>query len=69
MNVVDLLLKLLSCKSLTPDDAGSLQFIEEYLEGFESIYVNKEGVKNLFLYKTFGDKKFGKEHMFVLQDM
>ncbi len=54
MNVVDLLLKLLSCESLTPDDAGSLKFIEAYLEGFEAIYVNKEGVKNLFLTKTFG---------------
>ena len=54
MNVVDLLLKLLSFKSITPDDAGSLQFIEEYLEGYEAIYVNKEGVKNLFLSKTFG---------------
>ncbi len=58
MNVVDLLLKLLSCKSLTPDDDGSLQFIEEYLDGYEAIYVNKEGVKNLFLYKTFGEQKF-----------
>ena len=53
MNVVDLLLKLLSCESLTPDDAGSLKFIEEYLVGYEAIYVNKEGVKNLFLTKKF----------------
>lgn len=55
MNVVDLLLKLLSFKSLTPDDAGSLHFIEEYLDGYEAIYVNKEGVKNLFLTKKFGE--------------
>jgi succinyl-diaminopimelate desuccinylase len=55
MNVVDLLLKLLSFKSLTPDDAGSLQFIEAYLDGFEASYVNKEGVKNLFLTKKFGE--------------
>jgi succinyl-diaminopimelate desuccinylase len=55
MNVVDLLLKLLSFKSLTPDDAGSLKFIEEYLEGYEATYVNKEGVKNLFLSKKFGE--------------
>jgi succinyl-diaminopimelate desuccinylase len=59
MNVVDLLLKLLSCKSLTPEDDGSLQFIEEYLDGYKALYVNKEGVKNLFLYKTFGSKQFG----------
>ena len=55
MNVVDLLLKLVSFKSITPDDAGSLKFIEEYLDGFDAIYVNKEGVKNLFLSKRFGD--------------
>lgn len=55
MNVVDLLLKLLSFKSLTPDDAGSLKFIEEYLEGYKAIYVNKEGVKNLFLSKKFSE--------------
>jgi len=55
MNVVDLLLKLLSFKSLTPDDAGSLKFIEEYLEGYEATYVNKEGVKNLFLTKKFSE--------------
>ena len=54
MNAVDLLIKLLSYKSLTPDDAGSLKFIEEYLDGYEATYVNKEGVKNLFLSKTFG---------------
>jgi succinyl-diaminopimelate desuccinylase len=53
MSVVDLLLKLLSYESITPDDAGSLKFIEEYLEGYELTYINKEGVKNLFLTKKF----------------
>lgn len=55
MNVVDLLLKLLSFESLTPDDAGSLKFIEEYLDDYEAIYVNKEGVKNLMLSKKFSE--------------
>jgi len=55
MNVVDLLLKLLSFESLTPDDAGSLKFIEAYLDGYEATYVNKEGVKNLFLTKKFSE--------------
>ena len=55
MNVIDLFLKLLSFESLTPDDAGSLKFIEEYLDGYEAIYVNKEGVKNLFLTKKFSE--------------
>jgi len=55
MNVVDLLLKLLSFESVTPDDAGSLKYIESYLEGYEAIYYNKEGVKNLFLTKKFSE--------------
>ena len=55
MNVVDLLLKLLSFESITPDDVGSLQYIETYLDGFEATYVNKEGVKNLFLTKKFSE--------------
>ncbi|MDM5272661.1 succinyl-diaminopimelate desuccinylase [Sulfurovum sp. zt1-1] len=55
MNVVDLLMKLLSFESITPDDAGSLKFIEEYLPGYEATYVNIEGVKNLFLTKKFGN--------------
>jgi succinyl-diaminopimelate desuccinylase len=55
MNAVDLLLKLLSFESITPNDAGSLKFIEAYLDGYEATYVNKEGVKNLFLTKKFGE--------------
>jgi len=55
MNVVDLLLKLLSYESLTPNDAGSLAFIEEYLSDYEAMYVNESGVKNLFLTKKFGE--------------
>jgi len=55
LNVIDLFLKLLSFESITPDDAGSLAFIESYLPGFESIYVNEGGVKNLFMYKKFGE--------------
>jgi succinyl-diaminopimelate desuccinylase len=55
MNVIDLFIKLLSYESITPDDAGSLAFIETYLEGYEAIYVNEGGVKNLFLSKKFGE--------------
>jgi len=57
MGVIDLFLKLLSYQSITPNDAGSLDFIEEYLEEFEPIWVNEGGVKNLFLYKKFGEGK------------
>ncbi len=55
MSVVDLFMKLLSFESVTPDDAGSLAFIEAYLQGYEAHYANKEGVKNLFLTKKFSE--------------
>jgi succinyl-diaminopimelate desuccinylase len=53
MNVVDILLKLLSFKSITPEDDGALAWIESYLDDFEAIYYNEAGVKNLFLTKKF----------------
>jgi len=55
MNVIDLLIKLVSFESVTPDDAGSLAFIEKYMEGFEATYINEGGVKNLFLSKKFSE--------------
>ena len=57
MHVVDLFLKLLAFPSITPDDAGSLAFIETYLAeaGYEGFYVNEGGVKNLFMAKRFGE--------------
>ncbi len=57
MNVIDLFIKLLSAPSITPDDAGLLSFIEEYLGDFEAAYTNSHGVKNLFLTKKFGEGK------------
>jgi len=55
MNLIELFLKILSYKSITPDDDGAFEFIKEYLSDFQVIEVNKEGVKNLFLHKKFGD--------------
>ncbi|BAF70346.1 succinyl-diaminopimelate desuccinylase [Nitratiruptor sp. SB155-2] len=55
MEVIDLFKKLLSFPSITPDDAGSLEFIREYLSDFHALWFNKHGVKNLFLYKKFGE--------------
>jgi len=54
-NVVDLFIRLLSAESITPDDGGLMAYIERYLSDFEVIRVDREGVKNLFLYKKFGD--------------
>ncbi len=55
MDVITLFKKLLSFKSVTPSDDGAMDFIKSYLEDFEIIEAEKEGVKNLFLYKQFGD--------------
>lgn len=55
MDVIELFKKLLSFHSVTPHDGGSLDFIREYLSDFEAIWINKYDVKNLFLYKKFGD--------------
>ncbi len=54
MELISLFDKLLRYKSITPDDGGAMDFIEGYLEDFETIYIEKEGVKNLFMYKKFG---------------
>ncbi len=53
MQIIELFKKLLAYKSITPSDADSFLFIEEYLSDFEAIRFEKEGVKNLFLYKKF----------------
>ncbi len=55
MEVIELFKRLLSFPSITPDDAGSLEFIKEYLADFQALYFDKNGVKNLFLYKKFGE--------------
>jgi succinyl-diaminopimelate desuccinylase len=55
MEVVDFFLELLSKKSITPDDGGIMELVEDVLEDFEIIRVDRNGVKNLFAYKKFGE--------------
>ena len=55
LNTKELFLKLLSYKSITPDDAGSLDFIQSYMGDFNAVRIDKEDTKNLLLYKIFGD--------------
>ena len=55
MEIIDLFKKLVSTKSETPDDGGLLDFITEYLDDFNAIRVDIEDVKNLFIYKKFGE--------------
>jgi len=55
MDVIELFKKLLTFRSITPSDDGAMMFIKEYMQGFEFIESEKEGVKNLFIYKKFGE--------------
>jgi len=55
VNVIELFKFFIQSKSETPDDGGLLDFIENYLPDFEAIRIDIEDVKNLFLYKKFGD--------------
>ena len=55
MNVIELFKQFIESKSQTPDDGGMLEFIEHYLTGFTAIRMDKEGVKNLFAYRRFGE--------------
>jgi succinyl-diaminopimelate desuccinylase len=55
MNITQLFKKLLEFKSITPNDDDAMKFIREYLNEYEAIEINKNGVKNLFLYKKFSE--------------
>jgi succinyl-diaminopimelate desuccinylase len=57
LDTIDLFLKMLSRVSITPDDDGLLDYIRDYLADFEAIWVNRGGVRNLFLTKKFGEGK------------
>jgi len=55
VNVIQLFKYLINSKSETPDDGGILNFVEDYLEGFEAIRIDVKEVKNLFIYKKFSE--------------
>lgn len=55
MDVVEILKRLIEFKSITPNDDGALDFIQNELSNFDAIRVDKNGIKNLFLYKKFTD--------------
>jgi succinyl-diaminopimelate desuccinylase len=55
VTLIELFKYLINSKSETPDDGGILTFIEDYLEDFEIIRIDREDVKNLFIYKKFGE--------------
>jgi succinyl-diaminopimelate desuccinylase len=53
MNEIELLKEIVSKKSVTPNDGDILEFIKHYLSDFKAKKIEKNGVKNLFLYKEF----------------
>ena len=56
MTIIELFQKLLRFKSITPDDDGAFDFIEEYLgDTWTCIRFDMEGVKNRFYYKKFNE--------------
>jgi len=55
VEIIELFKYMVSQKSETPDDGGLLDFVENYLPEFTAIRVDVEDVKNLFIYKKFGD--------------
>jgi succinyl-diaminopimelate desuccinylase len=55
MEIIELFKTILRFKSVTPNDDGAMEFIKSYLSDFEIIEINKEDVKNIFLYKKFGE--------------
>ncbi len=57
MDVIELFKSMIERKSETPEDGGALAWISEYLEGYTSVVINVEEVKNLFIYKKFGEGK------------
>ena len=61
MDVISLFQKLLQFKSITPSDAGSFEFITQYLgDSWECIELDIEDTKNRFYYKKFNDNE---EHL------
>jgi len=56
MKIIPLFQKILRYKTITPDDAGIYDFIEEYLgESWTCIKYDVEDVTNRFYYKKFSD--------------
>ena len=55
MKIIELFKYMIAQKSETPDDGGLLDFIENYLPDFTAVRVDVEDVKNLFIYKKFGE--------------
>ncbi len=57
MTIIELFKKLLRFESITPNDAGAFDFIEQYLgNDWICINIDREDTKNRFYYKKFNNK-------------
>ena len=48
---IEVLQQLIAYPTITPQECGIYAYIKEILSDFEALEFEKEGVKNLFLYK------------------
>ncbi len=55
MQSIEVLKNLVSYPTITPQECGIYAYIRGILPDFEGLEFQKEGVKNLFLYKKFGE--------------
>lgn len=53
-NALEVLKKLITYPTITPNECGIYEFIRAELPYFEVLEINEGGVKNLFLFKRFG---------------
>lgn len=61
--VIDFLVKILQRESITPNECGIFDLVKNELGDFKSIYLDKNGVKNIFLYKDFSKNNKPKFHL------
>ncbi|CAM2914759.1 succinyl-diaminopimelate desuccinylase [Helicobacter burdigaliensis] len=57
MNEIEILKKLISYPTITPQECGIYEFVKEILPSFKVKEFHKNGIKNLFLYKEFKESK------------
>ncbi len=60
-SVIDILKKLITYKTITPHECGIFTYIRSLLPDFQAIEIERNGVKNLFLYQHF-EGKSGAKH-------
>ena len=63
MQILDFLVEILKKESITPNECGIFDLIKAELSDFKEIRVDKNGVKNIFLYKDFSTNKNPRFHL------